>query len=285
VKCLNEKAQELLIGGYDLHIHSAPSVFPRALDCFELVKEADEAHMAGVMLKSHYESTALRAALVNKYSNCKAKAYGGIALNWPVGGLNVYAAQNALQAGAKIVWMPTRDSENSLVFGNMAGDFFSRKGITVLTADGILKDCVYDIMDVIKQYDGILATGHLSAKESIILCTEGRKRSVRMILTHPEFSRTIIPGIVQKEMADKGVIIEKNWFNVAQKTITIEEMAKNIRIVGTNRTYIATDRGQRGLPHPVPELRQFIVELLKLGFTDGEIEDLVKNVPKSIVEH
>jgi len=140
-------------------------------------------------------------------------------------------------------------------------------------------------MDVIKQYDGILATGHLSAKESIILCTEGRKRSVRMILTHPEFSRTIIPGIVQKEMADKGVIIEKNWFNVAQKTITIEEMAKNIRIVGTNRTYIATDRGQRGLPHPVPELRQFIVELLKLGFTDGEIEDLVKNVPKSIVEH
>ena len=98
----NKKAEELLKGAYDLHVHSSPSVFPRELDGFQLVREADAAGMAGVMLKSHYESTALRAELINRYSDCKAKAYGGLCLNWPAGGLNVYAVKNALRAGARL---------------------------------------------------------------------------------------------------------------------------------------------------------------------------------------
>ena len=36
-------AQQLLIGAYDLHTHSAPSVFQRSLDSMELMKEADTA--------------------------------------------------------------------------------------------------------------------------------------------------------------------------------------------------------------------------------------------------
>ena len=148
----NKKAEELLKGAYDLHVHSSPSVFPRELDGFQLIREADAAGMAGVMLKSHYESTALRAELINRYSGCKAKAYGGLCLNCPAGGLNVYAVKNALRAGAKIVWMPTRDAKNSLVFGNMEGDFFDRRGITILEQDGTLKECVYDIMDANRTY-------------------------------------------------------------------------------------------------------------------------------------
>lgn len=89
----NKKAEELLKGAYDLHVHSSPSVFPRELDGFQLIREADAAGMAGVMLKSHYESTALRAELINRYSGCKAKAYGGLCLNCPAGGLNVYAVK------------------------------------------------------------------------------------------------------------------------------------------------------------------------------------------------
>ena len=181
----NKKAEELLKGAYDLHVHSSPSVFPRELDGFQLIREADAAGMAGVMLKSHYESTALRAELIHRYSGCKAKAYGGLCLNCPAGGLNVYAVKNALRAGAKIVWMPTRDAKNSLVFGNMEGDFFDRRGITILEQDGTLKECVYDIMDAIKEKDAFLATGHISPEESLILCREGRKRGVNMILTHP----------------------------------------------------------------------------------------------------
>lgn len=284
VKNLDDKAKELLVGGYDLHIHSAPSAFPRALDCFELVREASAAGMAGVMLKSHYESTALRATLVNKYSSCATQAYGAITLNWPSGGLNVYAVENALKVGARIVWMPTRDSANSLTFGNMEGDFFNRTGISVLTPEGKLKDCVYDILDTVKKYNAALATGHLSPKESILLCHEGRNRGVQMILTHPEFPRTVIPPQVQVELADLGVLIEKNWYNVVQGAVTIEQMTSTIRKIGTSRTYIATDRGQQGLPHPPVEMQRFIRELLGQGLGDAQIRDLVQIVPKSIVD-
>ena len=235
----NKKAEELLKGAYDLHVHSSPSVFPRELDGFQLIREADAAGMAGVMLKSHYESTALRAELINRYSGCKAKAYGGLCLNCPAGGLNVYAVKNALRAGAKIVWMPTRDAKNSLVFGNMEGDFFDRRGITILEQDGTLKECVYDIMDAIKEKDAFLATGHISPEESLILCREGRKRGVNMILT--------------------------------------------IRTVGSGHVYLATDRGQKGAPTPVSELKRFIAVMLTCGIAEAQIRDMVQKVPEEVV--
>ena len=278
-----EASKELMAGAYDLHVHTAPSAFPRCQDGFQLVREADEAGMAGVMLKSHYESTAVRAELINRYSGCRAKAYGGLALNWPAGGLNVYAVENALKVGAKIIWMPTRDAANSLCFGNMEGDFFDRKGISVLNENGGLKDAVYEIMDAVKRYDAVLATGHISPQESLVLCREGCTRGVRMILTHPEFPRTTVPAETQKELADLGVLIEKNWYNIAQKSVTAEKMAATIRLVGSSRCYIATDRGQKGLPTPVSEFRRFIQTLLQTGLTQDELRDLAQVVPASIV--
>lgn len=279
----NKKAEELLHGAYDLHVHSSPSVFPRAMDGFQIIQEADAAGMAGILLKSHYESTALRAELINRYSGCRAKAYGGLCLNWPVGGLNVYAVKNALKAGAKVIWMPTRDAENSLVFGNMSGDFFNREGISILNADGSLKDCVYDIMDAVKEQNAFLATGHISPEESIILCRKGRKRSVNMILTHPEFPRTMIPADQQAELAKMGVLIEKNWFNIVQKSVTAEKMAETIQEVGSNCVYMATDRGQKNAPSPVSELKRFIVLLLLCGISEEQIRDMVQRVPQEVV--
>ena len=43
-------AKELIKGGYDLHTHTEPSAFHRALDDFDLVREAGEAGMAGVLI-------------------------------------------------------------------------------------------------------------------------------------------------------------------------------------------------------------------------------------------
>ena len=277
-------AEELLRGAYDLHVHSLPSVFAREQDGMEIIREAGKAGRAGVLLKSHYEPTALRAELINRYSGSSAKAYGGLVLNWPVGGLNAYAVEEAARAGAKIIWMPTRDAANSLVFGNMEGDFFRRSGISVTDENDNLKDCVYDIMDIVKKADIFLATGHLSVKESILLCREGRMRGVNMIFTHPEFPRTFTGAEVQKELAGMGVLIEKNWLDIVIGQVTAEEMAFNIREVGTARCYISTDRGQKNGGAPVREMKRFIEELLKAGITEEEIRDLANRVPESIAE-
>ena len=86
-------------GAYDLHMHAAPSPFHRVLDDYGLLEEAGRAGMAGIMLKSHYESTIARAILANIHCASCTKAYGGLVLNWPVGGLNPYAVENAMKRG------------------------------------------------------------------------------------------------------------------------------------------------------------------------------------------
>lgn len=279
----HDQALALIQGAYDLHIHTNPSPFKRSIDDFELVLEAAELGMAGVLIKSHYELTSSRASLVNMKSGVSTKAYGGIALNWPVGGLNPYAVENALKTGAVIVWMPTRDAKNSLKYGNMPGDFFIRPGISIYNEAGDLDTKIYEIFEVVKKYGAYLATGHLDPKESVNLCKAGREYGVQMILTHPEFDRTLIPGEIQAELAKLGVLIEKNWYNIAEGTVSAETMAANIRTVDPEYVYLATDRGQYGQEHPAPAMLRFIETMLDQGFSEKDITTMIRTVPERIV--
>lgn len=279
-----ELVSEILNGAYDLHTHSKPSLFPRSLNDLELIQEADSAGMAGVLIKSHYEPTVGRANLINEISGCKAKAYGGVVLNWPVGGLNSFAAINALEQGAIIVWMPTRDAFNSLNYGDMRGDFFKRSGISVIDENGKLLKEVYEVMDVVRQYGAYLATGHISPAESVLLCKEGRKAGVKMILTHPEWPRTIIDAGTQAELACLGVLIEKNWINIAEQSLSACQMSEHIRLAGIQNVFLATDLGQARNEHPVDGMRRFVEVLLCQGFSKEELITMVRRVPERIVE-
>ena len=87
----------------------------------------------------------------------------------------------------------------------------------------------------------------------------------------------------QKELADLGVLVEKNWFNVAQKAVSIYQMAENIRYVGAERCYIATDRGQYGMPSPTEEFRRFIGALLEQGMSEEELSFLARKNPERII--
>ncbi len=280
---LLEQAKSLLKGAYDLHLHAAPSPFHRALDDFGLLQAAGKAEMAGIVLKSHYESTAARAELVNRHGGSSAQAYGSIALNWPVGGLNPYAVENALIRDAKIVWMPTRDAENSLCCGNMCGDFFDRPGITILDQQHGLKQEIFTIMDIIKRYNAALATGHLSPEESVILCQEGIRRGVRMVLTHPEFDRTAIDAHTQRKLAGQGVWIEKCWYNIAEHNCSAQDMAQHIQEVGMEHCFLTSDRGQSDRELPAEGMLQFLLTLLQAGISYNALYVMTHTVPTQVL--
>ncbi|MCI8303474.1 MAG: hypothetical protein HFF52_02485 [Lawsonibacter sp.] len=280
---ISEQVRALLKGAYDLHLHAAPSPFRRALDDFELLQEAGEAGMAGIVLKSHYESTAARAELVNRHGGFSARAYGGIALNCPVGGLNPHAVENALKRGAKIVWMPTRDAQNSLSAGDMPGDFFKREGISVLDGQGGLRPEVLEILDIVKGCGAALATGHLSPEESALLCREGTARGVRMVLTHPEFDRTWMDAAAQRELAERGVYVEKCWYNIAEGNCTAREMARNIRTVGPEHCFLSSDRGQYNREHPAEGMRLFLAALLEEGISPEALYTMTHTVPAQVL--
>jgi hypothetical protein len=277
------KAKELLCGAYDLHTHTIPSHLDRALDDIDLVRQASEAGMAGVVIKNHYEPTGARAQLVNRHHFGTARAYGTVVLNHPVGGLNAYAVYSALEMGASLVFMPTRDAENCLRDASLQKNFFARPGISILDETGRLKKEVFDIMDIVKKYGAALATGHISPLESEILCREGLKRGVRMVLTHPEWYRTTVPLAIQKELARQGAWIEKCFYNLEDGSCTAAEMASHIRSIGASHCFMTTDRGQYGKALPAVAMESFIQSLLREGIRDPEIALMLREVPREVL--
>lgn len=279
-----DQSLELIRGAYDLHVHTYPSHFKRMLDDFELCKEADKFGMKGILIKSHYETTHARAKMANKHSGTKAKLYGGIVLNWPVGGINPFAVESSLNLGAKIVWMPTRDSSNSLAYGDMQGDFFKRPGITIYNKDMKIKNSVYEVLEVVRKYKAYVATGHLSVEESVDLCKVARKMNINIILTHPDWIRTLIPLEIQLELSKLGVFIEKVWANIEEGTITAEDMALGINEIGSENILMVTDRGQLNQDSPMEAMVNFIASMLKQGIKRGDIKNMVCNVPEIILD-
>ena len=83
----SERARELVRGAFDPHIHVAPDVVPRRIDDVALARRFLEVGLAGFVLKSHYTSTAERAAVV-RAAVPGVEALGAITLNRAVGGMN-----------------------------------------------------------------------------------------------------------------------------------------------------------------------------------------------------
>ena len=56
------RGRELVRGAYDMHVHIAPDTVERIIDDVSLARRCQELGLAGFQLKSHYTSTAERAA-------------------------------------------------------------------------------------------------------------------------------------------------------------------------------------------------------------------------------
>lgn len=279
--CNEEKVRRLMEGAYDLHTHTSPDFFPRSLDDFELMRQADEWKMAGVMLKNHLDPTPARAALVNS-RGYRARAYGSAVMNLTVGGLNPEAAQKYLRFGAKVIWMPTIHARNQIEYGKIDQDL-RHPGIRLLDEEGNLKPEVHEILDLIREYDAAVATGHISIGESIAVCTAARERGIRTVLTHPDWACTTVPLEIQKYLVSKGVMVEKLWFDVGLNLITAGYMAQTIKELGAENCYMATDRGQAGLEYPAEGLMMFMDAMMEEGLSCEEIHRMTHENPAAVV--
>lgn len=81
----SQESLELIRGAFDMHIHSAPSLFPRLMDDFELSAELQSYGIRGGVIKSHAGCTASRATIANKHSGKNTRLYGSLTLNYFVG--------------------------------------------------------------------------------------------------------------------------------------------------------------------------------------------------------
>ena len=285
----------LMNGAIDMHIHSSPSLFPRLVDHVEAAEGARGFNMRAVVLKEHHGYTSDRMYFVRKLVN-GIDVFGGVVLNNAVGGINPFAVDAAVKLGAKIVWLPTISAKNHLDqmgtpdFGNsmqLADKAkLQEKPITVFDEKGHLIPEVYEVIDLVAEADIMLASGHLSIPEAKAVFKTARERGVkRMYLNHPEY---IINGTVeeQKDLADMGVFIEHLaifMFPMWPTTCGLDGVIEMIRAVGPQRTVLATDLGQVHNPPPAEGMRMFMRVLLEKGIPFGDLEIMVKNNPRFLL--
>src|SRR3984893_5484013 len=283
----------LLEGAFDTHIHSAPDVLPRKFNDLELAERFKARKMAGFVLKSHYICTADRATLVNAIVP-EIQAFGAIALNNSVGGLNPLALDIAGRLGNKVVFLPSVDNANELE--NVSGQRDESKlpywmsiaremralGIAgswlSVTEDGVVTPATRQCLEIIAKHDMVLATSHIRPAEVLPVVKAAKEAGVhRIVITHPEFPTTLLSIEQQQELARLGVYFERCFTTPNTDKISWEQVYANIRQVGPERTILATDLGQITAPYPDEGLGRFATRLLDNGFSEAEVRVMVRD--------
>jgi hypothetical protein len=138
--------EKLLQGSIDTHIHHGPdSRVERRVNALQVARQAQEAGMRAIVLKSHEYPTAPLAYIISQVVS-DILIFGSISLDFEVGGLNIHALKTSAKLGARIVWMPTNTSANDMKINGRDG------GISILDPDGKMLPVVDEILNIVNKY-------------------------------------------------------------------------------------------------------------------------------------
>lgn len=271
-----------LDGVIDIHVHTAPDSVPRSIDAIDLAKLAESRGMRAIVLKNHYEPTAMEAYLVQKVVP-GIQVFGGVDLNLSVGGMNPAAVEKmALTTGhlGKVVWMATYDTRAQV---EKSGD---HRPFVAVSRDGELLPETKAVIATIVKYDLVLATGHNSPEDDLLLLREAKKQGVKeMVVTHAILPPTSMTIEQMQEAAKLGAYIEfvYNGLVGKSKAFDFADYAKAIRAVGIERCILSSDMGQVGNPLHPDGLVLFFDGLKKQGFTQADIDQMSKVNPARLL--
>ena len=253
-------------GVIDMHVHTNPDLRLRAYDDLELTDAAVKVGARAIVIKTHQGTTMDRAYLCNRYNKIvhgdkDFTMFGSITLNHPVGGLNPAALEVALKLGAKVVWLPTQHAQNHLAkFGKNPDD-----GVKV-TENGKIVPEMKDIFQLVKDYDAVLGTAHISPEESFIVCDAARAAGVKkLVVTHPEWWVVDMSIEDQKRIVkDYDVLLERCYaqnMGGGKYKSNLPENLEVIREVGYKNVLISTDGGQTENPHWEIAMQQYLLHV------------------------
>ncbi len=283
---LEEEVNEIMDGAIDMHIHfwPYPHIKSAGWDQIEIGKRACEAGMKAIVFKPHTIPTSATTffvqRIINKYAQDIEKKptqiFGGITLNYTVGGLNPDAVQICAKSSGKVVWLPTHDSaHHRRVIGETGG-------IELLTENGEVVPQLKEIFKIIAENNMILDPCHASTKERFKIIKEAKEAGVkRIIITHPNWNVTKATIKQQLEMAKMGAYIGLFVYtsvpNFNNPNCDPLEMIEIIKQVGPENIVVATDLGGGiiNVP-PVEGMKLLIRILLTCEIKKKDIEIMIK---------
>jgi hypothetical protein len=281
-------------GAIDVHVHSEPDLFPRIADDVGVCDHAAGLGLRAIVLKCHSERTTSRAFLTQQLVP-GITILGGIVLNRAVGGINPAAVESALQLGGKQVWMPTVDAAHHAATFGSTGAYDKQAstvaraddvGIRIVDEDGRLIPAVYEVLELIAQYDVILGTTHLSPEEIMRLVPAAFERGVQKVLiTHPFFK---VPALSLEQLQDlvaQGAFAEFGYCTVSPmwNHAALTRVVEAIRTVGPERSVLMSDGGQRHNPMPAECLRVFAQSVYESGIAEDDVERMIKHNPAELL--
>jgi len=280
----------LLRGSIDMHLHHGPVAGPYRYDALELAEQAQQAGMRGVVLKDSGYPNAAMAALIRRLVP-GLDVFGSLALNTDCGGLNIHAVEASAMLGARVLWMPTHSSANSIKIFRALGIPAEGDGISLLDADGRLVPETDRILSIVKKYNMVLCSGHISPAEIFALFEQALRIGIqKLVVTHPldkEFS-DVIPSMEElKRLAGMGALIEHTFVCHLPTEFCRSPVhtVEAIREIGAEHCIISTDLGLFTYnPPPVEGYRMFIAALLRNGITPEEIELMAKINPAKLLD-
>lgn len=290
-----DRISGLLQGAVDPHVHSGPSIAPRALDHLELVRMYSDAGFAATVTKDHDYSGVICAKMIrDQFPDMKTVVYSGIVLNNVVGGLNPFGVEHTAALGGKIVWLPTLAAENHLEWEKTSGWVHPastqkmRPAAPIPVMDnGKIRPELLDILDVIAKTGMALASGHVHVSETKIIFAEARKRGVeRLIFTHPE---DIVGASLEdtREIAKMGAYVEHSlpFFLEGSKfkSRNTEELKAFIDVAGADRTILCSDLGQVGTFSPLVGFQRGVATCIGFGYSDKDIRDMVSTNAADVI--
>ena len=275
-------ADRLLEGALDIHVHCSPDPrVERRGSTIDIAQQARDFGMRGLVLKSH-EYPTHPVAVTASQAVPGITLIGGVCLDAQVGGLNPMAVECNASMGGRVVWMPTFSARADRQRKGLNG------GIYVLDAGGRLLPEVYAILEQIRAHDMVLATGHLSTEESIVLVSEARSLGIgRIVVTHGT-TMAFWTGMTLEDMkalAAMGAYIEHCVHVMMPLTCRMEpkELVQTITAIGAENCILSTDFGQDFHPMPPEGLRMGIATLLQAGMEEVEVGMLVKDNPSRLL--
>jgi len=277
-----EDPDRFLAGAIDIHVHSFPDNTDRAVDGLEAAILARAHGMRAIVLKNHYDPTAGLAYMVRKQV-AGLEVFGGVDLNLPVGGMNAAAVEHMTQVSGgygRVVWMSTFDAENQVRYSKDSRPFVS------VSRNGELLQAAKDVVAVIAKHGLVLATGHVSSDEGLMLVREGKRQGVQhMVVTHAMNAPILMTVSQMRDAAAQGAFIEfvGGSMRTADAAARVDRFADSIRNVGPQFCILSSDLGQKGNPLPADGFAAFLAALQARGFTDAELGRMSKQNPATLL--
>ncbi|MHB1005610.1 MAG: DUF6282 family protein [Chloroflexota bacterium] len=300
------QVRDLVKGLYDFHIHPGPDAYARVADAIEIVQQARNAGMGGVVLKAYEFMTAQMATMIETHYP-GIDVIGAICLESGLGGIHPRAVESAIRAGVKVVWLPALDSEwnHRVAHGYVAE---GRKTVTHLDGlrgradhrrtlspvqDGKVTAEALEVFKMVGDANLVLQSGHLNENHREMVAEAALAQGVKkFVLTHANASWNYVSIEQHKRLAlypnvyfEYCALPMLPWIDNQNPS----EIAAMIRTAGVERAVLGTDAGTswaaKGLmnPHPVEALAALVGALKMQGITDSEIQIMARRNPRYLL--